>query len=103
MKKLTRQRKWQLKKLAEGKCEICGKAPLLTKYRCAIHVIRVKSKTVVRVEKPRRVKILTLGVCKACGCLTTGEFKSLDGGDGYCFSCKSNMLIKEASRSVYGR
>ena len=35
MKKLTRQRKWQLKKLAEGKCEICGKTKDTDMVRCS--------------------------------------------------------------------
>jgi len=31
---VTRQRRWQLRKIAEGKCSICGNKPLDTGDRC---------------------------------------------------------------------
>jgi hypothetical protein len=36
MKKLSRQRKWQIKQVANGFCMICGK-PARTKYHCDFH------------------------------------------------------------------
>lgn len=33
-KPMSRQRKWQLKKLATGLCELCGKKPISTTYHC---------------------------------------------------------------------
>ena len=34
---LTKQRRWQLKQIAAGKCRICGKGPLKTADHCARH------------------------------------------------------------------
>ena len=31
---MTRQRRWQLARKAEGVCEVCGKGPLLTSVKC---------------------------------------------------------------------
>ena len=36
-KALTKQRRWQLKQIAAGRCRICGVAPLKTKGLCAQH------------------------------------------------------------------
>ena len=33
---LSRQRRWQLRKLAEGLCETCGARPLRTKHQCEV-------------------------------------------------------------------
>ncbi len=37
---MTRQRKWQLKKKAEGKCTICGKHSESGKELCVEHIIK---------------------------------------------------------------
>ena len=37
-KPLSRQRRWQLKKEAEGKCVTCGGGPLLSSRYCAKHL-----------------------------------------------------------------
>lgn len=34
MSQMSRQRKYQLKALSEGRCQQCGRAPLLTKSHC---------------------------------------------------------------------
>lgn len=39
---LSRQRKWQLARLAKGLCEICGNEPLLTKRRCKTHALAMR-------------------------------------------------------------
>ena len=36
MQKISRQRRWQLKQIAQGLCSICGKRPSADKTRCAI-------------------------------------------------------------------
>lgn len=54
MKKLiSRQRRWQLKKKEEGKCTICGKAPVIGSFPyCAEHKSRPKSgKTRSRIKE----------------------------------------------------
>lgn len=33
---MTRQREWQLRKIAEGKCQICGRAAVIIGY-CRKH------------------------------------------------------------------
>lgn len=33
-RKISRQREWQIKKIAEGKCSSCGKPRTLSKYVC---------------------------------------------------------------------
>ena len=38
MKKITRQRKWQLKKMSEGKCPICGKPVVKKRKMCKKHL-----------------------------------------------------------------
>jgi len=49
---MTRQRRWQLRKIAEGKCSICGCKPLDTGDRCeeCADVDKVRSKS----KKPKR-------------------------------------------------
>lgn len=34
---MTRQRRWQLRRLAAGLCTICGKAEIVQNQRCAFH------------------------------------------------------------------
>ena len=33
-KKVSRQRAWQIRKVAQGLCALCGKGPLYTQHRC---------------------------------------------------------------------
>lgn len=40
MKKISRQRQWQLKKKAQGLCEICGKERVNASY-CETHRIKM--------------------------------------------------------------
>lgn len=36
---VSRQRRWQLKKSAQGLCQICGDAPILSAKVCARHYL----------------------------------------------------------------
>jgi hypothetical protein len=46
-KKISRQRKWQIKKMNEGKCIICGKKIVVKcycqKHRIQNNILRLKS------------------------------------------------------------
>lgn len=39
---ISRQRRWQLRKLAAGKCKICGRKRVNAKY-CRVHRQRINS------------------------------------------------------------
>ena len=44
---MSRQRRWQLKKVAEGKCQICSK-PLFSSSLCEEHTLRGRDRNFVR-------------------------------------------------------
>lgn len=52
-KKISRQRKWQMQKIKEGKCPICGK-PLYTKTHCAEHYTQLLKYRRNRGHKPSK-------------------------------------------------
>ena len=43
MRKMTRQRRWQIKMVRKGKCKICG-APAVTKFLCEKHRLAVNTR-----------------------------------------------------------
>ncbi|RTL04622.1 hypothetical protein EKK58_09945 [Candidatus Dependentiae bacterium] len=39
-KELSRQRLWQIKKVSEGLCKVCGDMPIHSSKRCLFHYIK---------------------------------------------------------------
>lgn len=40
VKKVSRQRRWQLRKIAQGLCQTCGDAPIIVNSLCAEHALQ---------------------------------------------------------------
>jgi hypothetical protein len=58
VKEVSRQRRWQLRKQAEGKCIICGQ-PVATSLFCLKHAIVRREQSRIRFGRQRRLRSLT--------------------------------------------
>jgi hypothetical protein len=52
---MTRQRRWQIKMVREGKCKFCG-APAVTKFHCEKHRLAANTRTREALHKRDRAK-----------------------------------------------
>lgn len=47
-KPISKQRQWQLKKQAEGKCVTCGSGSLVSKQHCEKHLLEARARNRAR-------------------------------------------------------
>ena len=88
--KLSRQRRWQLKKRTENKCTICGEPALDNKYFCEYH-------RAARAQRSRSAMAALRSARKALGlCVGCGKQKSYKGG--YCLLHYQDMLVRAQER-----
>lgn len=102
MKKLSRQSQWQLKKMKEGFCRLCGKNPIYKGSCCKKHyedavknsknyyknLSLIEKKKMIKKDAEYKNKRIVKGICVMCGKKNDRE------GRVYCSSCAGIMKRK---------